>query len=148
VLHKAIKKASDDIASFSFNTSVSAFMISVNELGALKCNKRSVLEPLLIILSPFAPHICEELWKLCGHDESITLQKYPEFNPALLVENSFSYPVSINGKVRINIEFPLDADNLMMESEVLANETVQKWLEGRAPKKVIIVKGRIVNVVV
>lgn len=146
-LHKTIKKVEEDIDNLSFNTSVSAFMVCVNELTDLKCNKREVLEQLLVTLSSFAPHICEELWSRLGHNESITKATYPTFNAAYLVENSFSYPVSINGKVRTNIDMELSLDAAAAEQIVLADATVQKWLEGKAPKKVIFVKGRIVNIV-
>jgi leucyl-tRNA synthetase len=146
-LHKTIRKATEDIENFSFNTSVSAFMVCVNELQDAKCNKRSVLEPLLVILSPYAPHITEELWKLCGHAESIEYAQWPAFNPEYLVENEFFYPVSFNGKVRFNLNFALDKDASEIEKEVLANEQTQKYLEGKTPKKVIVVKGRIINVV-
>lgn len=146
-LHKTIKKVEEDIDNLSFNTSVSAFMVCVNELTDLKCNKREVLEQLLVTLSSFAPHICEELWSRLGHTESITKATYPVFNAAYLVENSFSYPVSINGKVRTNIDMELSLDAAAAEQIVLADATVQKWLEGKAPKKVIFVKGRIVNIV-
>jgi leucyl-tRNA synthetase len=146
-LHKTIKKVEEDIENLSFNTSVSAFMVCVNELTDLKCNKREVLEQLLVTLSSFAPHICEELWSRLGHNESITQATYPTFNAAYLVENSFSYPVSINGKVRTNIDMELSLDAAAAEQIVLADATVQKWLEGKAPKKVIFVKGRIVNIV-
>lgn len=147
-LHKTIKKVEEDIENLSFNTSVSAFMVCVNELTDLKCNKREVLEQLLVTLSSFAPHICEELWSRLGHtEESITKATYPTFNAAYLVENSFSYPVSINGKVRTNIDMELSLDAAAAEQIVLADATVQKWLEGKAPKKVIFVKGRIVNIV-
>lgn len=146
-LHKTIKKVEEDIENLSFNTSVSAFMVCVNELTDLKCNKREVLEQLLVTLSSFAPHICEELWSRLGHTESITKATYPTFNAAYLVENSFSYPVSINGKVRTNIDMELSLDAAAAEQIVLADATVQKWLEGKAPKKVIFVKGRIVNIV-
>lgn len=146
-LHKTIKKVEEDIDNLSFNTSVSAFMVCVNELTDLKCNKREVLEQLLVTLSSFAPHICEELWSKLGHTESITKATYPTFNAAYLVENSFSYPVSINGKVRTNIDMELSLDAAAAEQIVLADATVQKWLEGKAPKKVIFVKGRIVNIV-
>jgi leucyl-tRNA synthetase len=146
-LHKTIKKVEEDIDNLSFNTSVSAFMVCVNELTDLKCNKREVLEQLLVTLSSFAPHICEELWSRLGHTESITQATYPTFNAAYLVENSFSYPVSINGKVRTNIDMELSLDAAAAEQIVLADATVQKWLEGKAPKKVIFVKGRIVNIV-
>ncbi|MBP6302692.1 MAG: leucine--tRNA ligase [Bacteroidia bacterium] len=146
-LHKTIKKVEEDIDNLSFNTSVSAFMVCVNELTDLKCNKREVLEQLLVTLSSFAPHICEELWSRLGHTESITKATYPTFNAAYLIENSFSYPVSINGKVRTNIDMELSLDAAAAEQIVLADATVQKWLEGKAPKKVIFVKGRIVNIV-
>jgi leucyl-tRNA synthetase len=148
ILHKTIKKVSHDIDNMSFNTSVSAFMVATNELGALKCNKRSVLEPLVIILAPFAPHITEELWALLGHTNSVHTSEWPVHNEEYLVENSFSYPVSINGKTRTSMEFALDTDRGLMEKEILANDIVQKWLEGKSPKKVIIVPGRIVNIVV
>lgn len=148
VLHKTIKKASEDIEGFSFNTTVSALMVCVNELQDLKCNKRSILEPLLIVLSPYAPHITEELWKQLGHNESITFAQWPEFKSEYLVENDFNYPVSFNGKVRFNINFPLDKDIKELENEVLNNEQTIKYLENKSPKKVIVVKGRIVNIVV
>lgn len=148
VLHKTIKKVQEDIENLSFNTSVSAFMVCVNELSDLKCSKKSVLSDLLILLSPFAPHICEELWSNAGNSNSITKATFPTFNANYLVESSFSYPISINGKVRTNIEMDLTLDSKEVETRVLADETVQKWLEGKQPKKVIHVKGRIVNVVV
>ncbi len=146
-LHKTIKKATEDIENFSFNTSVSAFMVCVNELQDLKCNKREILESFIILLSPYAPHICEELWKLCGHTESIERATWPTFNAEYLIENEFNYPISFNGKVRFNLNFALDKDIKEVEQAVLANEQTQKYLEGKAPKKVIVVKGRIVNVV-
>ncbi len=148
ILHKTIKKATEDIDNFSFNTSVSAFMVCVNELQDAKCNKRSILESLTILLSPYAPHITEELWMLCGHSDSIQTAQWPVFNPEFLIENEFNYPISFNGKVRFNLNFALDADTKDMEASILANEQTQKYLEGKAPKKVIIVKGKIVNVVV
>lgn len=147
-LHKTIKKVTEDIENMSFNTSVSAFMMCVNDLQQFKCNKREILEPLLIILAPFAPHITEELWAALGNNTSIHTAQWPAFNNEYLVENSFSYPVSINGKTRTNIEFALDMDTKEIEVQVLQNEIVQKWLEGNAPKKIIVVKGRIINVVV
>ncbi|HEY1039540.1 MAG TPA: class I tRNA ligase family protein, partial [Bacteroidia bacterium] len=147
-LHKTIKKITDDIERFSFNTSVSNFMICVNELTDLKCNNRHVLEQLLILISPYAPHITEELWEKLGHKESIAFAPFPEFNPANVVETSFSYPVSFNGKVRFNVEFDLSLSKEDVEKEVLANEQTTKYLEGKAPKKVIVVPGRIINVVV
>ncbi len=147
-LHKTIQKVAYDVEHFSFNTSVSTFMICVNELTDLKCNKYDILKNFLIVLSPYAPHIAEELWQLIGEKESITLATYPEFNAAYLIEDSFSYPVSINGKHRTNIEFPLDASAEHIEKTVLADEIVVKWLEGKSPKKVVFVKGKIVNLVV
>ncbi len=146
-LHKTIRKVAEDIENFSFNTSVSTFMICVNELGDLKCNKKSILKELMVVLSPYAPHIAEELWEFLGETESVSKAIYPKFNEAYLIEDSFSYPISINGKHRTNIEFSLDADQKIMEETVLKNELIVKWLEGKAPKKIIIVKGKIVNIV-
>lgn len=148
VLHKTLKKIEEDIDRFSFNTSVSEFMICCNELSSMKCNKRSVLEPLVIALSPFAPHITEELWEKLGHKESILYATFPTFDEKYLVENSFEYPISINGKVRAKMNFALDMPKEDIEKLVVASESVQKWTEGKAPKKVIIVQGKIVNVVV
>lgn len=148
-LHKIIKKVQDDIERFSFNTSVSSFMIAVNELTDLKCRNRQVLEDLVVVLSPYAPHICEELWMLLGHEEgSLSYAQYPVFNPAYMVEDEFSYPISVNGKTRLNLNLSLALENKEIEDTVLADEQVQKYLEGKTPKKVIIVKGRIVNIVV
>jgi leucyl-tRNA synthetase len=148
ILHKTIKKVTEDIESMSFNTSVSAFMVCVNELGTLKCNKKAILEPLLIILAPFAPHITEELWEALGINESIHKAEWPKFNNEHLIENSFNYPISINGKTRTQLEFPVDADVKEIEKAVLTNEIVLKWTNGQPPKKVIVVKNRIVNVVI
>jgi len=148
VLHKTLKKIEDDIERFSFNTSVSEFMICCNELNASKCNKRSVLEPLVIALSPFAPHIAEELWEKLGHQETILKSTFPQFDGQYLVESSFNYPISINGKVRAQMNFALDMPKEDIEKLVMASEAVQKWTEGKPPKKVIIVPGKIVNVVV
>jgi leucyl-tRNA synthetase len=149
VIHTAIKKVTDDIDRYSFNTVVSSLMIATNELGALKCTSKSVLEQLLILLSPYAPHICEELWQAIGNEAgSISYASYPTFNASLLHEASFDYPVSINGKVRCNISLATNLPANQIEEAILANETVQKWLEGKAPKKVIVVPKRIVNVVV
>jgi leucyl-tRNA synthetase len=148
ILHKTIRKVEHDIENFSFNTSVSEFMICVNELGSLKCNKRSIIEPLVIILAPYAPHIAEELWQKLGHDDTILNASFPKYNEEYLKENSFEYPISINGKVRTTMEFALDMPKEDIEKLVMASETVQKWTEGKSPKKVIIVQGRIVNVVV
>ncbi len=148
ILHKAIKKISEDVDNLSLNTSVSHFMITVNELITLKCNKREILEPLTIVLSPFAPHICEEIWTKLGHSESISYAQYPEFKSEYVVEASHEYPISINGKMRTKMSFALDMPAADIEKQVLASEVVQKWTEGKTPKKVIIVPKRIVNIVV
>lgn len=148
-LHKIIKKVEEDIERFSFNTSVSSFMIAVNELTDLKCNKRAILQDLVIILSPYAPHICEELWVLLGNKAgTLSYAAYPKFNPAYMVENEFAYPVSINGKTKMNLLLSLALEPAEVEKEVMANEQVQKYLDGKTPKKVIVVKGRIINIVV
>lgn len=147
-LHKLIKKVGDDVEAFSFNTSVPAFMICVNELIDLKCNKHEILEKILVCLHPYAPHITEELWHAIGNSSSVADAQFPEFNAEYLVEDSFSYPVSINGKHRTNIEFSLNATQAEIEPVVLADELVQKWLEGKTPKKIIFVKGKIINMVV
>ncbi|MEO8761463.1 MAG: class I tRNA ligase family protein, partial [Bacteroidia bacterium] len=146
-LHKTIKKITEDIERFSFNTSVSNFMILINELTDLKCNKRAILEPLLIVLSPYAPHITEELWNQLGHKESIALAPFPLFNEAHLVEDNFSYPISFNGKMRFNIELPLTLSISEIEKIVMEAEQTHKYLEGKTPKKVIIVPKKIVNIV-
>lgn len=147
-LHKLIKKVGEDVETFSFNTSVPAFMICVNELIDLKCNKHEILEKILVCLHPYAPHITEELWHAIGNSSSVADAQFPEFNAEYLVEDSFSYPVSINGKHRTNIEFSLNATQAEIEPVVLADELVQKWLEGKTPKKIIFVKGKIINMVV
>jgi len=147
-LHATIKKVQEDIERLSFNTCVSQFMICVNELNDLKCNKRAILEPLIIVASTYAPHLCEELWEKLGHSESITFAAYPAFNESFLVEDSVNYPISINGKMRLKIELPASMGKDEVEKAVLANEEVQQRLEGAAPKKVIVVPGRIVNIVV
>lgn len=148
ILHKTIRKAEQDINNFSFNTTVSEFMICVNELNAIKCNKRAILEPLAIILSPYAPHLAEELWEKLGHTDTILKAQFPNWNEAYLKESSFAYPISINGKVRAKMEFALDMPKEDIEKMVLASEIVTKWTEGKPPKKVIVVPGKIVNVVI
>ena len=147
-LHATIKKVQEDIERLSFNTSVSQFMICVNELNDLKCNKRAILEPLTVVISTYAPHIAEEIWSLLGHSESITFAEYPVFNESYLVEDSIVYPISFNGKTRLNLELPASMGKEEVEKVVLANAEVQERLEGAAPKKVIVVPGRIVNIVV
>jgi leucyl-tRNA synthetase len=148
VLHKAIKKIEEDTERFSFNTAVSAFMIAVNELADLKCHKQAILEPLLVLLTPYAPHICEELWHLMGHTSSILEASYPTFESKYLIESSKEYPVSINGKTRTNITFSLDISEQEVHQTLLSNEVVLKWTEGKQPKKIIYVKGKMINVVV
>jgi leucyl-tRNA synthetase len=148
VLHKTIKKIIHDIEHFSFNTSVSNFMVCVNELGALKCNKREILQPLAIIIAPYAPHIAEELWKKLGNKESITYATFPEVNEACLIETAFKYPISINGKTKFFKEFEKSLSKDEVEKEVLALADTEKFLQGRTPKKVIVVPSRIVNIVV
>jgi leucyl-tRNA synthetase len=139
----------EDIERFSFNTSVSSFMIAVNELTDLKSNNRQVLQDLVVVLSSYAPHICEELWVLLGNEAgSLSTTPYPTFNPAHLVEDEFSYPISVNGKTRLNLNLSLTLETKEIEDAVLADEQVQKYLDGKTPKKMIVVKGRIVNIVV
>ena len=146
-LHKTIKKVTEDIEQFSFNTSVSNFMIAVNELSAQKCTSRSVLEPLLVLIAPYAPHITEELWSILGHDTSISRVEFPVFEPKYLVESTKNYPISFNGKMRFTLELPLDLSKEAIEKRVLENEKTIAQLDGRIPKKVIVVPGKIVNIV-
>ncbi|MEX0289776.1 MAG: leucine--tRNA ligase [Flavobacteriaceae bacterium] len=146
-LHKTIKKVEEDIENFSFNTSVSTFMICVNELSAQKCNAKEILEPLAIVISPYAPHVAEELWSLLGHKTSISTASFPEFNSQFLVESSKEYPISFNGKMRFTMELPLDMSKEDIEAAVMANQRTQEQLQGRSPKKVIVVPGKIVNIV-
>lgn len=148
ILHKTIKKLREDIERFSFNTGVSAFMICTNELSDLKCNKRAILEPLSILIAPYAPHLAEELWSLLGHKDSIVDAAYPEFNEDYLKESSFSYPVSFNGKMRFKIDLPIDMEKEEVEKAVLAAEEAQRWIEGKTIRKIIVVPKRIVNVVI
>jgi leucyl-tRNA synthetase len=147
VLHKTIKKIEEDTERFSFNTAVSAFMVCVNELNDLKCHKKEILEPLVILLTPYAPHISEELWALMQNDGSVLDAVYPKLEEKYLVESSKEYPVSINGKLRTTLNISLDASQPEVEQIVLANDVVQKWLDGKAAKKIIFVKGKMINVV-
>ena len=146
-LHKTIKKVNEDIQSFSFNTSVSQFMICVNELSALKCHHKAILEPVATLIAPFAPHIAEELWKHLGHNESITYAPYPTHDDQYLQEDSKEYPVSFNGKVRFKRAFPTDMPVAEIEKAILADPQTAEQLQGKAPKKVIVVPNRIINVV-
>jgi leucyl-tRNA synthetase len=148
VLHRTLKKVADDIERMSFNTCVSTFMIAVNELNDLKCSKRVILEPLVIALSPFAPHAAEELWNSLGNSGSVTHAAYPKVDEKYLVDNTVNYPVQFNGKMRFTIALAADLSNADVEKEVLSSEEAQKYLEGKTPKKVIVVPKKIVNVVV
>ena len=146
-LHKTIKKVEEDIENFSFNTSVSTFMIAVNELTAQKCTSKDILEPLLILISPYAPHIAEELWERLGNSGSISTAPLPKFDESHLVESSKNYPISFNGKMRFTLELPLDMSKEEIEKTVMAYKKTQEQLQGRTPKKVIVVPGKIVNIV-
>ncbi|MCD4678992.1 MAG: leucine--tRNA ligase [Bacteroidales bacterium] len=148
VLHKTIKKVQEDIERFSFNTVVSALMICVNELSELKCNKRIILNDLAILLSSYAPHIAEELWQLSGHKECLSYTSFPKFREEYIKENTITYPVSFNGKMRFKIELAVDLSNQEIEKAVLTTQDAQKWLEGKDPKKVIIVPKKIINIVI
>lgn len=148
VLHTLIKKVVYDIENFSFNTSVSSFMIAVNELQKIKCNKRNILEPLAVIISPYAPHICEELWSLLGHKESVEFEKFPVLNEEYLVEDEIEYPVSINGKMKFKISLSAQLSAKEVEDLVISDERMQPFLEGKTPKKIIVVHHRIVNIVI
>lgn len=146
-LHKTIKKVEEDIENFSFNTSVSTFMIACNELTAQKCTSRNILEPLLVLISPYAPHIAEELWSQLGHSQSIATADFPKFDESHLIESTKNYPISFNGKMRFTMELPLDLSKDDIEAAVMAHEKTKEQLQGREPKKVIIVPGKIVNIV-
>ena len=148
ILHKTIKKIEEDTERFSFNTAVSAFMVCVNELSDLKCHKKEILEPLLILLTPYAPHIAEELYHALGNSESILNASYPKLENKYLTESEKEYPISINGKMRTTITISLNAAQDEVEKIVLNNDIIQKWMEGKAAKKIIFVKGKMVNVVV
>ena len=144
-LHKTIKKIREDIENFSFNTSVAAFMICANELG--ECHKRAILEPLTILIAPFAPHIAEQLWEMMGHEESICYASYPVCEEKFLVESNFEYPIMINGKLRHKQVYPLSATPAELQADIVTKEEVQRWLEGATPKKIIVVPGKIINIV-
>jgi leucyl-tRNA synthetase len=148
VIHKAIKKIEEDTERFSFNTAISTFMICVNDLADLKCNKKDILQNLLILITPYAPHVAEELWHLLGNTTSVLDAAYPKFEEKYLIESNKEYPVSINGKVRTTINMALDAPQEDVEKIVLSNDVIQKWMEGKPHKKIVFVKGKMVNVVV
>jgi len=147
-LHKLIKKLNWDIEHFSFNTAVSAFMICVNELSAMKCNKREIIKPLVILLAPFAPHFSEEIWQALGEQTSVCDAVWPELNEDYLVEDQVTYAVSFNGKTRFMLDVSSEAGKEEVEQLALAHENSQKWLEGKTPKKIIVVPGKIVNIVI
>ena len=148
ILHATLKKVTEDIEKMSFNTSVAQFKIAVNELGSLKCSKRAVLEPLVIALAPFAPHIAEELWHTLGHTTSVCDAQYPVCEEKYLVESSFEYPVSVNGKLRFKKEYALTLSPADIQADIVRTDEAQKWLEGKAPKKIIVVPGKIINIVI
>ncbi len=147
-IHKAIKKVTSDIERFSFNTGVSATMICVNELSDLGCHNKEVLEQLAIILSPYAPHITEELWSTFGHSSSISTASYPIHNEEYLKENSFDYPVSFNGKMRFKMKFPVNMPKTEIEKEVINAKETEKWTDGKTVRKIIVVPNRIINIVI
>lgn len=147
VLHQTIKKVQEDMANFSFNTSVSHFMIAVNELTRMNCNKRAVLEPLAILVSPYAPHLAEELWQKLGHEKSITLGSFPKLEEKYLQDDVYNYPISFNGKMRFKRKYDLTMLKEEVEKAILADEDTQKWLEGKMPKKIIFVPKKIINIV-
>ena len=147
-LHKLLKKVTGDIENFSYNTSISAFMICVNELSSLKCAKREVLLPLIIALAPFAPHTCEELFEQLGGEGSVCDAAWPAFNEEFLKEDSVTYSISFNGKTRFTMELAADMDNAAIQETVLANENTQKYIDGKIIRKVIVVPKKIVNIVI
>jgi leucyl-tRNA synthetase len=148
LLHTAIKKIENDIDRLSINTCVSQLMITVNELSRKKCNKREILEPLLIVLSSFAPHISEELWSKLGNNKSISLSNYPKYNDEFLTEDIFEYPIMINGKLRTKMKFNIDTEEKEVKSEVISNEIVSKWTENEKIKKIIFIPKKIINIVI
>ena len=147
VLHKLIKKVQDDIENFSFNTCVSAFMIALNELYETNCNKREILEPMVILLSPFAPHISEELWSKLGHTQSVSTVEFPEYIAEYTIEDSFEYPVSFNGKLRYKLTLPASLTAAEIEAAARENENTAKYLAGASIKKIIVVPKKIINIV-
>ena len=148
ILHQLIKKIEDDIEHFSLNTSISNFMIATNELAQLKCTKRQILEPITILIAPYAPHLSEEIWKKLEGKDTVSNATFPLFDATYLIEDSFEYPVSVNGKMRVKMSFPLDMPSNEIEQEVLNHTIIKKWLDGKPPKKIIIVPKKIVNVVI
>ena len=148
MLHQVIKKITDDIERLSFNTCISTFMIGINELTALKCSNKAILEPLLILLSPFAPHFCEELWQQLGHTDSIEFEPFPVFDPAMVKETTKEYPVSFNGKMRFTIKLSLDMGVEEIKETIMQEQRILDQIDGASPKKIIVVPGKIINIVV
>ena len=148
VLHQTIKKVTQDIERLSFNTCVSSFMICVNQLNNLKCSSNTILEPLLVLLSPFAPHIAEELWMRLGHSKSIAFEPFPKFDPSYLEEKVKEYPISFNGKKRFTITLPLELNVEQIKEEVMSDKKTLSQLAGNSPKKIIVVPGKIINIVI
>ena len=148
ILHKTIKKVTEDIGNLSFNTAISAMMIFVNEMKRLECNKKEIMMPVLKVIAPFAPFIAEELWSQLGNTRSVSMETFPEFNPAHLVENTFEYPVSFNGKTRFKLVLPAPLTVPEIEKTALEAKESEKWLEGKSPRKVIIVPKKIINTVI
>jgi leucyl-tRNA synthetase len=148
ILHQTIKKITDDIGRLSFNTCVSSFMICINELTALKCSNKAVLEPLLVLLSPFAPHFCEELWQKLGHSQSIEFEPFPVFDPTKVEETAKEYPVSFNGKMRFTLKFSLDMGVEEIKEAVMKEQRTLDQIDGATPKKIIVVPGKIINIVI
>lgn len=142
-VHKLIKKVTGDIETFSYNTSISAFMICVNELTSLKCRNKAVLSDLIVIIAPFAPHLAEELWEALGNTTSVCDAQWPAFNEEYLKEDSVKYTISFNGKARFTMEFPADADNDTIQAAVMADEQSQKWIEGKTPKRSLLFRRRL-----
>jgi leucyl-tRNA synthetase len=148
ILHTAIKKVTEDIERFNLNTCVSAFMVATNDLSKQKINKRAILEPLVRLIAPYAVHIAEELWHGLGNETSVHHTEWPALEESYLVEDSVTYPIAVNGKTRLTVDFPADADKATLEREVLAMEEVQKYLDGKQVRRVIVVPGRMINLVV
>jgi leucyl-tRNA synthetase len=148
VLHATIKKVSEDIERFSFNTCISAFMVATNELGRLGCRKRAVLRELVVVMAPFAPFLSEELWHALGEADSVHRASFPAFDPTYLQADTITYPIALNGKTRLTVDFPATATPAELEAAVRSMEALAKYLEGKSVKKVIVVPGRMINVVV
>jgi leucyl-tRNA synthetase len=148
ITHQTIKKVGDDIERLSLNTCISSLMICVNELTALKCRKKVILRDLVVVIAPFAPHLAEELWQLLGNENSVSLESFPDFKEDYIKEDTYEYPISVNGKMRAKMRFAVDMAPEDIEKQVLEEDVIKKWIGDKTPKKVIVVPGKIVNVVV